>query len=78
MISCSPPSFVRNADDGVWNIEHGNVVMVRMDGRRLVEPLRGHQCAACLAELMYLESTEEGAPKRGLLHFKHRNNNRRR
>jgi hypothetical protein len=51
--------------------------MVRMDGRRLVEPLRGHQCPACLAELLYLQSTEE-APKRGLFSFKHRTNSRNR
>ena len=78
MSSCSPPGFVRNTDDEVWNItDDGRVVMVRMDGRKLIHPLRGHQCAACLAKLLYLTSTEE-APSRGLSLFKHRTKPRKR
>jgi hypothetical protein len=56
-MSCGEPGLVPFTDDGEWHIANGEVVMVRLDGRMVTSPLRG-SCACCLAQLLYITSTE--------------------
>jgi hypothetical protein len=58
MMSCRPPGFIENTDDAVWDVERGRIVVWRMDGRKLSVPLEEGSCAACTAELLFLESCE--------------------
>ena len=57
--TCTPPGVVPFTDDATWAVTIDNDVVVwRLDGRRIYTPLQRGGCAACTAELLYAQSCE--------------------
>ena len=63
-MTCGPPGLVRGSDDATWFVEHGYVVMHRLDGREFAVPLQQGSCAACVAQFLFMQSTEMSLKKR--------------
>jgi hypothetical protein len=58
MIACGSPGILPGTDDAVWFTEGRFVVMRRQDGREIAVSLQDGACAACVAQALFLQSTE--------------------
>ena len=59
-MTCGSPGILLGTDDAMWGVNTDNDVVVwRLDGRRISTPLQQGSCAACTAQLLYMESCEE-------------------
>jgi len=63
-MTCGSPGLVPGTDDATRFVERGYVVMHRLDGRAIAVPLQEGSCAACVAQFLFMQSTEMSLKKR--------------